>query len=224
MLTAFTARLAGVAPLLADLQRDSFYRDGEVLWWHPAGASDRRPRLARRGAAQPRAAARRVAADPARGRHPMPYMLPPDGRSCPSSNSTVPTGRPRRPPLPGGTSGDPGAPVRCLQILLHAVAALPLWAACRVTTSAAASVADLRGLPPHERPPAIPPLPPRAYSDTVKLLPTVAVGGRGGGADPAGGASRCAAAGAAALTAESSGGRAPLGSVSAGAAGPEAAR
>jgi isoamylase len=36
-LTAFTARVAGIRRSSPALHRDRFYRDGDVLWWHPAG-------------------------------------------------------------------------------------------------------------------------------------------------------------------------------------------
>ena len=36
-LTAFVARLTEIRRSSPDLHRDRFYRDGEVLWWHPAG-------------------------------------------------------------------------------------------------------------------------------------------------------------------------------------------
>ena len=36
-LTAFTARVAAVRHGSENLHRDRFYRDGEVLWWHPDG-------------------------------------------------------------------------------------------------------------------------------------------------------------------------------------------
>ncbi|MDN5748132.1 MAG: glycogen debranching protein GlgX, partial [Pseudonocardia sp.] len=36
-LTAFTALVAGIRRGSPALHRDRFYRDGEVLWWHPAG-------------------------------------------------------------------------------------------------------------------------------------------------------------------------------------------
>jgi glycogen operon protein len=36
-MTAFTARVTAIRRSSPALQRDTFYRDGEVLWWHPAG-------------------------------------------------------------------------------------------------------------------------------------------------------------------------------------------
>jgi isoamylase len=36
-LAAFTARVAAIRHSSPALHRDRFYRDGEVLWWHPAG-------------------------------------------------------------------------------------------------------------------------------------------------------------------------------------------
>jgi glycogen operon protein len=36
-MAAFTARVAALRHSSPALQRDSFYRDGEVLWWHPDG-------------------------------------------------------------------------------------------------------------------------------------------------------------------------------------------
>ncbi len=36
-MAAFTSRVAGLRRGSRALQRDRFYRDGEVLWWHPAG-------------------------------------------------------------------------------------------------------------------------------------------------------------------------------------------
>ena len=36
-LTAFTARVAAIRRSSPALHRDTFYRDDEVLWWHPAG-------------------------------------------------------------------------------------------------------------------------------------------------------------------------------------------
>ncbi|SHK19222.1 glycogen operon protein [Pseudonocardia thermophila] len=36
-MTAFAERVAAIRRCSAALQRDRFYRDGEVLWWHPAG-------------------------------------------------------------------------------------------------------------------------------------------------------------------------------------------
>ena len=36
-LTAFTALVAGIRHSATALQRDRYYRDGEVLWWHPEG-------------------------------------------------------------------------------------------------------------------------------------------------------------------------------------------
>jgi isoamylase len=36
-MAAFTARVAALRRGSRALQRDRFYRDGEVLWWHPAG-------------------------------------------------------------------------------------------------------------------------------------------------------------------------------------------
>jgi glycogen operon protein len=36
-LAAFTARVAAIRRSSSALHRDRFYRDGEVLWWHPSG-------------------------------------------------------------------------------------------------------------------------------------------------------------------------------------------
>ena len=36
-LTAFVARVTEIRRSSPDLHRDRFYRDGEVLWWHPSG-------------------------------------------------------------------------------------------------------------------------------------------------------------------------------------------
>jgi glycogen operon protein len=36
-LTTFVARVAEIRRASPDLHRDRFYRDGEVLWWHPSG-------------------------------------------------------------------------------------------------------------------------------------------------------------------------------------------
>ena len=36
-LTAFVARVTEIRRSSSDLHRDRFYRDGEVLWWHPSG-------------------------------------------------------------------------------------------------------------------------------------------------------------------------------------------
>ena len=36
-MAAFTARVTAIRRSAPPLQRDRFYRDGEVLWWHPAG-------------------------------------------------------------------------------------------------------------------------------------------------------------------------------------------
>jgi isoamylase len=104
-LTAYVARLTAIRRSSPDLHRDTFYRDGEVLWWHPAGRrigghdwhdGDLRTLGLLRGDWLLLLHA---------GGDPMPYVLPPDGPFAPELDSTCPDGVPADPtPLPGGES------------------------------------------------------------------------------------------------------------------------
>jgi glycogen operon protein len=104
-LTAFVARLTAIRRSSPDLHRDTFYRDGEVLWWHPAGRrigghdwhdGDLRTLGLLRGDWLLILHA---------GGDPMPYVLPPDGPFVPELDSTSPDGVPvDATPLAGGES------------------------------------------------------------------------------------------------------------------------
>ena len=104
-LTAFVARLTAIRRSSPDLHRDRFYRDGEVLWWHPAGRrigghdwhdGDLRTLGLLRGDWLLILHA---------GGDPMPYVLPPDGPFVPELDSTSPDGVPAdATPLAGGES------------------------------------------------------------------------------------------------------------------------
>jgi glycogen operon protein len=104
-LTAFVARLTEIRRSSPDLHRDTFYRDGEVLWWHPAGRrigghdwhdGDLRTLGLLRGDWLLILHA---------GGDPMPYVLPPDGPFVPALDSTSPDGVPvDATPLAGGES------------------------------------------------------------------------------------------------------------------------
>jgi isoamylase len=104
-LTAYVARLTTIRRSSPDLHRDRFYRDGEVLWWHPAGRrigghdwhdGDLRTLGLLRGDWLLILHA---------GGDPMPYVLPPDGPFAPELDSTSPDGVPvDATPLAGGES------------------------------------------------------------------------------------------------------------------------
>ena len=199
-LTAFVARLTAIRRSSPDLHRDRFYRDGEVLWWHPAGRrigghdwhdGDLRTLGLLRGewllllhaGGEPiavRPAARRPVRAGAR-------QHPPDG---------VPVDRE---PLAGGERRCSWRPARC----------------CSCARRDAGGPGYGRSVPRYDfrcrqcaqtfevtRPMSAsgdPATCPAGHADTVKLLPTVAVGGRSGGAPmpPCGPQAAVAAAGAA---------------------------
>ncbi|MCU1665766.1 MAG: isoamylase [Pseudonocardiales bacterium] len=104
-LTAFTARVAEIRRSSPALHRDRFYRDGEVLWWHPSG---RRigghdwhdGRLRTLGLLRAEWLLLLHAGDQA-----VPATLPPGGPFTPVLDSTRPDGEPvSRRTLPGGTT------------------------------------------------------------------------------------------------------------------------
>ncbi|HET6260055.1 MAG TPA: glycogen debranching protein GlgX [Pseudonocardia sp.] len=104
-LTAFTARVAEIRRSSPALHRDRFYRDGEVLWWHPSG---RRigghdwhdSRLRTFGLLRAEWLLLLHAGDQA-----VPATLPPGGPFTPVLDSTRPDGEPvSRRTLPGGTT------------------------------------------------------------------------------------------------------------------------
>ena len=137
-LTAFVARLTAIRRSSPDLHRDRFYRDGEVLWWHPAGRrigghdwhdGDLRTLGLLRGDWLLILHA---------GGDPMPYVLPPDGPFVPELDSTSPDGAARRRDAAGRWRvGAPGGPLAAAPP--HAVGGTV--GRCRATTSAAASAA-----------------------------------------------------------------------------------
>ena len=103
-LTSFTARVAAIRHRSPELHRDRFYRDGEVLWWHPAG---RRvgghdwhdPDLHTLGLLRGEWLLLLHGADEA-----VACTLPPDGPFVMELDSTLPDGVPvSARPLPGGT-------------------------------------------------------------------------------------------------------------------------
>ncbi|MEJ3657075.1 glycogen debranching protein GlgX [Actinomycetes bacterium KLBMP 9759] len=104
-LTSFVARAAQIRHSSPALHRDRFYRDGEVLWWHPEG---RRigghdwhdGGLRSLGLLRAEWLLLLHAGDGA-----VPATLPPDGAFVPVLDSTRPGGAPATSrPLPGGTT------------------------------------------------------------------------------------------------------------------------
>jgi isoamylase len=115
-LTAFVARVTAIRCSSPDLHRDRFYRDGEVLWWHPAGRrigghdwhdGELRTLGLLRGEWLLVLHA---------GADPVSYVLPPDGPFAAELDSTCPDGTPADP-----TRYDGGAtvllPARSLLLL-----------------------------------------------------------------------------------------------------------
>ena len=105
-LTAFTALVTAIRHSSPALQRDRFYRDGEVLWWHPDGPPAARARLARRRACTASACSGRTGCcccTPAGTA--IPATLPPGPAFVPVVDSTRADGRPPTGrALPGGTT------------------------------------------------------------------------------------------------------------------------
>jgi isoamylase len=104
-LTAFVARVTEIRRSSPDLHRDRFYRDGEVLWWHPSG---RRMGghdwhdggLHTIGLVRGEWLLLLHAGD-----DPVTCVLPPDGPFCPEVDSTRDDGVPiDRDPYRGGTT------------------------------------------------------------------------------------------------------------------------
>jgi isoamylase len=123
-LSAFTARVARLRRGSPTLQRDTFYRDGEVLWWHPAG---RRigghdwhdGELHSLGLMRGEWLLLMHAGDTA-----IPATLPPGGRFVPELDSSRADGTPASArPLPGGTTIT--LPPRSLHLLRHTPAPAP---------------------------------------------------------------------------------------------------
>jgi isoamylase len=104
-LTAFVARLTDIRRSSPDLHRDRFYRDGEVLWWHPNG---------RRMGGHDWHDAELHTVGLLRGEwllllhsglDPVTCVLPPDGPFCPEVDSTRDDGAPLdSKPYRGGTT------------------------------------------------------------------------------------------------------------------------
>ncbi len=115
-LTAFVARLTEIRRSSPDLHRDRFYRDGEVLWWHPNG---------RRMGGHDWHDGELHTIGMLRGEwllllhagvDPVTCVLPPDGPFCPEVDSTRDDGVPLdREPYRGGTTII--LPARSLQLL-----------------------------------------------------------------------------------------------------------
>ncbi|MBA3906213.1 MAG: glycogen debranching protein GlgX [Pseudonocardiales bacterium] len=115
-LTAFVARLTEIRRSSPDLHRDRFYRDGEVLWWHPNG---------RRMGGHDWHDGELHTIGMLRGEwllllhagvDPETCVLPPDGPFCPEVDSTRDDGVPLdREPYRGGTTII--LPARSLQLL-----------------------------------------------------------------------------------------------------------
>ncbi len=112
-LAAFTARVAAIRHSSPALQRDRFYRDGEVLWWHPSGRRLGGHDWHDADLHTPRAAARRVAAAPARRRR--TRCPPPCPRAARTRRSwTAPAPTASRSPTArclGGATDHPPAPL-----------------------------------------------------------------------------------------------------------------
>jgi isoamylase len=104
-LAAFTARVAAIRCSSPALHRDRFYRDGEVLWWHPAGRplgghDWHDPHLRTLGLLRGEWLLLLHA-----GTDPVPATLPSGGPYTPELDSTRPDGVPARcRPLPGGST------------------------------------------------------------------------------------------------------------------------
>ncbi len=104
-LTAFVARVTEIRRSSPDLHRDRFYRDGEVLWWHPSG---------RRMGGHDWHDGELHTIGLVRGEwllllhaggDPVTCVLPPDGPFCPEVDSTRDDGVPLdREPYRGGTT------------------------------------------------------------------------------------------------------------------------
>jgi isoamylase len=104
-LTAFVARVTEIRRSSPDLHRDRFYRDGEVLWWHPSG---------RRMGGHDWHDGGLNTVGLVRGEwllllhaggDPVTCVLPPDGPFCPEVDSTRDDGVPiDRDPYRGGTT------------------------------------------------------------------------------------------------------------------------
>jgi isoamylase len=104
-LTAFVARVTEIRRSSPDLHRDRFYRDGEVLWWHPSG---------RRMGGHDWHDGGLHTVGLVRGEwllllhaggDPVTCVLPPDGPFCPEVDSTRDDGVPiDRDPYRGGTT------------------------------------------------------------------------------------------------------------------------
>ncbi len=104
-LTAFTARVTEIRRSSPALHRDRFYRDGEILWWHPAGRRLRGHDW-HDGALHTLGLLRGewlllLHAGP----DPIPVTLPRGGPYTPTLDSTSPDGTPATPrDIPGGTT------------------------------------------------------------------------------------------------------------------------
>ena len=104
-LTAFVARVTEIRRSSPALHRDRFYKEGEVLWWHPAGR--------RMGGHDWHDGGLRTLGLLRddwllllhAGPDPVKYVLPPDGPFCPEVDSTRDDGTPLdREPYQGGTT------------------------------------------------------------------------------------------------------------------------
>jgi isoamylase len=104
-MAAFTGRVLALRRSSAALQRDRFYRDGEVLWWHPAGRRIRGHDWHDWGLHSVGLMREEWMLLLHAGWEAVPATLPPGGWFVPTLDSTRADGVPPTPrPLPGGTT------------------------------------------------------------------------------------------------------------------------
>ncbi|WP_308257691.1 glycogen debranching protein GlgX [Pseudonocardia lacus] len=104
-MAAFTARVTALRRGSRALQRDRFYRDGEVLWWHPAGRRIRGHDWHDGGLHSLGLMREEWLLLLHAGRDAIPATLPPGGWYVPQLDSTRDDGcPPTTRPVPGGTT------------------------------------------------------------------------------------------------------------------------
>jgi len=117
-LADFVARTAAIRHGSRTLQRDRFYRDGEILWWHPAGRRLRGHDWHDGGLHSLGLQRGEWLLLLHAGPDPLAVTLPPGEPLCPELDSTRPDGVPASArPLPGGSTIT--QPPRSLLLLRH---------------------------------------------------------------------------------------------------------
>jgi glycogen operon protein len=117
-LADFVARTTGIRRGSRTLQRDRFYRDGEILWWHPAGRRLKGHDWHDGGLHSLGLQRGEWLLLLHAGPDPLAVVLPPGEPLCPQLDSTRPDGVPASDrPLPGGSTLT--QPPRSLLLLRH---------------------------------------------------------------------------------------------------------